>query len=650
MTAEQVQEEKSVGILANMMGVDNDQARRVLRKHNGNVEKAVDAMLLGDNGDDEPPPLWPLSESSQDPGYIDPAQLTGQHPSSSEVIDLTKDDTDSTRTMKLGQAQDDTKFGPSERPSDPTWQMVTTNKQVDTNQEDQAMNEAIQASLAEFGPSDELEMFPMEESVREGGRPVALRTDASEIAYAALIIQALAQIPQVRHRIATLADPIDGSPRSELCLQIVELFSNLDLAQLSAIVDKEVLPCMRPPPWNGSYASLGDASKDFLRNFAQGVDNQLNIQYAQEDPSVRLFQFLHAKAESRGSSTRFLRHTRTTGNVVGINTADPSATNDLISHLSHNLTQYDEITRTTSHDVIVEPSELLVFNIQRTTSGSGKSTAEPFTFPKQFYLDRFIYENIQITQQKRVEEREMQHEISELVKKKKFLTDNEGRDVLTDLRISLHYFQEVAHSDKPERQTSIERTAMKLRGLLDSIVSAVRDIDAEIERLQAAVASVYDIPELQKNLYVLRSVFMHTGLPGRKQIYSYIQDAQEVWWKTMDHIVTEVPEETALMDSTGLHLGAGPYLLIYSQHLPDEVMRAPVAWPQALVEGLQLMNEKFLSYLPPDAVAKAGVPIAQDISNVSMSSFSPNPSKGQEKTTEIGVNGVQSQSQAQLIE
>ena len=33
---------------------------------------------------------------------------------------------------------------------------------------------------------------------------------------------------------------------------------------------------------------------------------------------------------------------------------------------------------------------------------------------------------------------------------------------------------------------------------------------------------------------------MHTGFPGRKQIYSYVQDIEGVWWKTVDHEVTEV--------------------------------------------------------------------------------------------------------------
>lgn len=40
--------------------------------------------------------------------------------------------------------------------------------------------------------------------------------------------------------------------------------------------------------------------------------------------------------------------------------------------------------------------------------------------------------------------------------------------------------------------------------------------------------------------YDLRAVLVHTGLPGRKQMYSYVQDTEGTWWKTVDHEVTEV--------------------------------------------------------------------------------------------------------------
>ncbi|KAG6919117.1 hypothetical protein DXG01_008924 [Tephrocybe rancida] len=634
MTPEHTQEEESVEMLAGMMGVDSDQARRVLRKHKGNVEKAADAMLSGDNGDDEPPPLWPPStESSQDPGYIDPSQLTSQS-SSSTVIDLTGDESDSIRTLNLSQAQNDTKFGPTERAPNPSWQMVTSNTPVDTSQDDRAMNEAIEASLAGFSSSEELEILAMEDSVRDGGRLIHK------------IIHALSQVPQVRHNIATLFEPVNGPL---WCMQLVELFANLDLAQLSAIVDKEVLPCMGPPACDGSTTSLvatstANAQKTSRReeSFALPTNTAETIVSAL---SFRLFQFSHARAESRGRSTKLLQDYTQQGSVVELRTGDPSSAtpNDLISRLSGILSTYNHVTRSTSHDVIVEPSELVMFSLRPLEGGQGKSTAEPFVFPKQFYLDRFIFDNLGVAEEKKAQERKFREQIEELLKKKQFFSRNEqGRDILVDLRTTLHYFEEVAHNSEPEREESIDRTAAKLRALLDSIVSTVQEIDAQVEELKAEAACVYDIPELQNHLYDLRAVLMHTGLPGRKQIYSYIQDGHGVWWKTVDHTVTEVPEETALTDPTGLHLGAGPYLVLYSRHLSDEDMTVPVAWPQSIVDSIEDSNQKFLAMLASGCATNSGLPLSAAASTAVMSSMTSNYKFGERGMT-VSLEDMQMQ-------
>lgn len=44
----------------------------------------------------------------------------------------------------------------------------------------------------------------------------------------------------------------------------MELFVNLDLAELSSIVDKEVLPSLEIDPWDGSAESLGDLTAGMI--------------------------------------------------------------------------------------------------------------------------------------------------------------------------------------------------------------------------------------------------------------------------------------------------------------------------------------------------------------------------------------------------
>jgi hypothetical protein len=44
----------------------------------------------------------------------------------------------------------------------------------------------------------------------------------------------------------------------------------------------------------------------------------------------------------------------------------------------------------------------------------------------------------------------------------------------------------------------------------------------------------------------------------------------------------QVSEETVLTDPTGFHLGAGPYMLIYSRAVPEQD-QGPLPWPEEVV-------------------------------------------------------------------
>lgn len=81
---------------------------------------------------------------------------------------------------------------------------------------------------------------------------------------------------------------------------------------------------------------------------------------------------------------------------------------------------------------------------------------------------------------------------------------------------------------------------------------------------------------------------MSDGIPGRDHTYAYLRGYDGKWYKSLDAMVTEVrplswpvggsrtqsfrqvPEEAVLNDSTGLHMGAGPYMLIYSKAVDSE--------------------------------------------------------------------------------
>lgn len=196
--------------------------------------------------------------------------------------------------------------------------------------------------------------------------------------------------------------------------------------------------------------------------------------------------------------------------------------------------------------------------------------------------------------------------------------------MLADLRSAVHYYEQIADDKEDlERKSQIHEAARRLRKILTKIENELQSesvssydkmlsdewymvaIDLTITKHQAKAATAYDAPELQQHrvgiLYVtcismglilylpqydLRVVLVHDGLYGRNRVYSYIKQ-RDKWWKTVDYQVTEVSlrsfvvfqilrllvqvtEESVLNDSIGLHLNAGPFLLIYSRAISLE--------------------------------------------------------------------------------
>jgi len=129
LTAEKEQQDASQEeLLAQIGNVDRQTARRILRKHKGDMEKAVDALLAGDRGEAS---VWESQHrTTPEPRYTDgKTTAIAPHPSSS-VIDLTGDtEEELSRAIQLSM-QDDTSgthFRPTDRAPHPDWQMVRSN-------------------------------------------------------------------------------------------------------------------------------------------------------------------------------------------------------------------------------------------------------------------------------------------------------------------------------------------------------------------------------------------------------------------------------------------------------------------------------------------------------------------------------------------
>lgn len=157
---------------------------------------------------------------------------------------------------------------------------------VTATPEDHNLNEAIQASLQDFKQDDD--PSPFKEALRQGNRcvlcavavsridtdkrssrPIALRPEKPSLAYAALALQALYYVPQVRLTVSNLrlpyvADFTAVRDPARAMWNLIELFTNLDLAQLAALIDSTVLSSLEIAPLNNQHLPEATAGKNSL--------------------------------------------------------------------------------------------------------------------------------------------------------------------------------------------------------------------------------------------------------------------------------------------------------------------------------------------------------------------------------------------------
>jgi hypothetical protein len=126
-------ETESSNYLASIVNVDSQVARRMLRKHNGDVAKAADALLTG--GDSAVDAWEPQRRTTPDPMYADGLDMTTPTASSivtpipsSSVIDLTADDEELNRALQMSlEDSSSTVPNPNQRAPHPEWQVVRSN-------------------------------------------------------------------------------------------------------------------------------------------------------------------------------------------------------------------------------------------------------------------------------------------------------------------------------------------------------------------------------------------------------------------------------------------------------------------------------------------------------------------------------------------
>lgn len=553
--------EENAQLVASVCNISLDAARKFLNKHGGDIEKAVDGALNANRDDDEqdvdmPPPL----------------------------IDLTTDpDEEYRRAIQLSmESSKEPKLVPSNRAPHPEWQLVRSNTPANPLSPDEALKQALRASLEEVTSDEDL---PLENSVREAGRPVALRANSPGLAYAALLIHALFNVPQIRKHVASL--PLPSNPESDpTTWKILETFTNLDLAQTSMIHDSNLMDVLHIKPLPQLSDHPGEVAITTYTQLASLLDNSVA-------PPTRLCTYATESLELRDGAFRSMQQLTSSYVSVELYKESTSLFNELISQLSASVLQPDKL------ELISEPSEVIAFQLKPPGALVFQTESTRLRFPKSLHLDQFLVKNANISSQKRRLQKDSQEDIQRLQHRLSLITRYKNRDTIKDLEITIHYYEHLASGrDDPERLSTITKTLGKLQGLLTKVKDEVKEIEAELSRLQTSVDGAFESSDLQQHAYDLRCVLMYTGVAGRKNIYSYVKGADGRWWKTVDRSVTEVPEETVLADPAGHRLSAGPFMLIYSRATLND--SEPIAWPSVFADTVNANNRRFLESLPSE--------------------------------------------------
>ncbi|KAA1474450.1 hypothetical protein DENSPDRAFT_841038 [Dentipellis sp. KUC8613] len=607
-------EEDSVNLLISMMGgdLDPERAKAVLRKHNGDLQKAATTILEETTDSD---PIWDGAGLITLPEQGTISQPRTPPPSKPVPLPGASIETEEDKELKEAleaSLQPQPTLQPSNRAPDPNWAVVSSNIEAPpgVSQEDQTLNRVIQESLNTTYNDyamDAFEELPLEKRVRYDGRPVALRPTQATLAYAGLILQGLFFVPQVRETFANwrpstaeaedgyILPPVEGP--EHMVWTLVELFTNMDIAALSELNVDDALKAFGIDPPLHATESPGDISCQLLSSLAWVAETVLYGDIASVSHHwPRLFHFRYGPADAELNTGPFDKRIDTS--VVKVDVRGDDKRNDLMSSLSAQLSENDVSSK---QQVIFEPSDVVSFQLVRhevlpSYSGGQSPPKQRFKYPKHIYLDQFMKENVGLANAKRAKQREIEEEIRSLTLRKNALTHANNKDILKDLRSSLHYFENIANREDPERKATVEGMSMKLRKMLTRIENEIETIESQIAKLQIQSAQQFDGPELREHRYDLRVVLVHDGLFGRNHMYSYVQQGS-TWWKTVDYEVTEVSEEAVLNDPVGLHLGAGPYLLIYSRAVPEFESKS-LPWPEDVKNSVKHNNHMFLSALP----------------------------------------------------
>ncbi|KAJ3973080.1 hypothetical protein EV361DRAFT_902024 [Lentinula raphanica] len=532
------EEQDIVSTLLTIIGGTQDQADSVLsvyRRNGRNADKAAELMLTSSDW------LQNNESSSMSRALVPLSKPPGARPNTPDMpnlIDLTKDDA------------------------------MTVDPDEDLRKALQLSMEGIQVEGIPDQNNDEVVMNNGEEQVedfdvliRKDGRPISLRSPTPETSYAALLLQALFHVPQVRSRLAEVPFPEGSNPEDSDLSPIIELFANLDLANLARLDCDGV--CKALNVWSAATNEFPNATRDLYEYLAGLIEPAVT-----SESGTPLFTFTSAQVnidpgEDEPKMGVMSNHTYVTLESSLPSSAAPgeSLENDLLTRLARDLSKpildLEGGPNGWNNTVISTPSDVVAFILTSTDPSNPVSFAVPshnasslsprFSYPSSLYIDPFLHSKFSLVHFKRVEKERIMIELKNYEEVRERLigkgftststsvsasaaqshhTDSGDQGVLPSIRSALYYYEHVANrsegedgteSGAEERKRAVEEVEKSLRATLEGIEKTLKDLDAKISDAKTRLTAPSEEKELKEHKYDLRAVLMRPAFSNPQQ-------------------------------------------------------------------------------------------------------------------------------------
>ncbi|KAB5591559.1 hypothetical protein CTheo_4988 [Ceratobasidium theobromae] len=588
----------------------------LLRRHNGNADIVAAWLLEGKFGDDnvgEPDergrpmtkaiaPALPPRRKHTSPADNSMALVRVEQPPAYHEVE----DVDLKKALALSMEEQGPpplepipqhEYGPFQDPK------AYENRNLDSGT-DHALRQALEASINDGKNSLAADVYserPVEERGRAAdGRPAAFRSSDQNSIFAPPVFQSLLAVPQLRARLKGTppgfvpegddsVEPIlkGASNKRELTRN---MFCHAECTQQAYIDIK---------PWTGEFSG-GDESIHAPANAAMELLNTLvrNLNLSLPSTQSSLFlPILHDPSSATPPLTAPLspqiEAAQQQDTLYYVIPLTMGVSLPPITTPARSLTDILECHVASDRVGFIYLPEALVFKVER---GSDSAGTGKFDFPAKLYFDRWMLDKREFVENVvKAREAEIEESLRAMEDESFRLRRCQGRDTISDLQICIKHFEQTASDGgDPKRKARNERTLEKLKSILKDVEEKIADLTKKTGELRAERSELWNRPDLMNMPYDLKAVLVHDGLLGRAHIFSYVHHGEK-WWKVVDADVTEVTEATVLNDSSGVHLGAGAFVAIYTKPFEGEEGQ----WSRKDRIKSQKLDEEFRETLPP---------------------------------------------------